>query len=553
MSEAVWTAVCRGVVVPLGWLTSRRTRLYHYLWRSVMDMDSVETVMRRMVDAGFEDVRTRSVARLAERDHPHVPRAPPRMMPAPALAGPLGTRSRPAGGPARAAGCRRSRPGWTGPPTAVVVGGGIAGLAAATGLAERGVAVTLVEAAPTLGGRVRAWPVAADGTSTTMSRGFHAFFRQYYNLRALLRRSDPTLARLRPVADYPLVLAGGHTDSFAGLPTRPPLNLMAFVARSPSFTLRDLTRVDADAALGLLDVAFPRTYEDYAGRSAAEVLDELRFPDGARHLALEVFARSFFADPRELLRGRAGRDVPHLLPGVGRGAALRRALRRLRHGAVGAARPTTSTGSGVRVVMPMAATRWRTAAASGGRAARGRVGGRGRRRGAGDRPGAVAAARRGSPLAGRRAVADAAGLAAARRRRSRSGGCGSTDRSREGTPPFLATSGFGPLDNVSAVHQFEAGAGRWARARGGSVVEVHAYALPDGTDEAALRVELRRPAARPAPGAGPGGRRPRGVAGRAPTARWSGPSRGGTGPRSARRTRGSRWRGTGSAATTRSR
>ena len=34
-------------------------------------------------------------------------------------------------------------------PTAVVVGGGIAGLAAATGLAERGVAVTLVEAAPT--------------------------------------------------------------------------------------------------------------------------------------------------------------------------------------------------------------------------------------------------------------------------------------------------------------------------------------------------------------------------------------------------------------------
>ncbi|HEU4999349.1 MAG TPA: class I SAM-dependent methyltransferase [Lapillicoccus sp.] len=61
VSEAVWTAVCRGVVVPLGWLTSRRTRLYHYLWRSVMDMDSVEQVMQRMVDAGFEDVRSRSV------------------------------------------------------------------------------------------------------------------------------------------------------------------------------------------------------------------------------------------------------------------------------------------------------------------------------------------------------------------------------------------------------------------------------------------------------------------------------------------------------------
>ena len=61
MSERVWTAVCRGVVVPLGWLTSRQTRLYYYLWRSVMDMDSVELVMQRMVDAGFTDVRTRSV------------------------------------------------------------------------------------------------------------------------------------------------------------------------------------------------------------------------------------------------------------------------------------------------------------------------------------------------------------------------------------------------------------------------------------------------------------------------------------------------------------
>lgn len=61
VSQAIWTMVCRGVVVPLGWLTSRRTRLYSYLWRSVMDMDPVETVMQRFIDAGFVDVRTRSV------------------------------------------------------------------------------------------------------------------------------------------------------------------------------------------------------------------------------------------------------------------------------------------------------------------------------------------------------------------------------------------------------------------------------------------------------------------------------------------------------------
>ena len=60
-ASVVWTAVCRAVVVPLGWLTSRQTRLYSYLWRSVLDFDSTSGLMDRLVRAGFEDVRTRSV------------------------------------------------------------------------------------------------------------------------------------------------------------------------------------------------------------------------------------------------------------------------------------------------------------------------------------------------------------------------------------------------------------------------------------------------------------------------------------------------------------
>ncbi|NEB15665.1 FAD-dependent oxidoreductase, partial [Streptomyces coelicoflavus] len=64
-----------------------------------------------------------------------------------------------------------------------VIGGGIASLAAATVLAERGVRVVLYEREPVLGGRVSSRTFALpDGTPATMSRGFHAFFRQYYNL-----------------------------------------------------------------------------------------------------------------------------------------------------------------------------------------------------------------------------------------------------------------------------------------------------------------------------------------------------------------------------------
>jgi hypothetical protein len=47
-----------------------------------------------------------------------------------------------------------------------------------------------------LGGRVRSWPVLHGDDHFTMSRRFHALFRQYYNLRALRRRIDPDLQSL---------------------------------------------------------------------------------------------------------------------------------------------------------------------------------------------------------------------------------------------------------------------------------------------------------------------------------------------------------------------
>jgi isorenieratene synthase len=75
----------------------------------------------------------------------------------------------------------------------VVAGGDIAGIAAAVGLAECGVPVIMVEPHEQLGGRVRSRPVSHGDDQVTMSQGFHAFFRHYYNLRALLWRIDPDL------------------------------------------------------------------------------------------------------------------------------------------------------------------------------------------------------------------------------------------------------------------------------------------------------------------------------------------------------------------------
>jgi ubiquinone/menaquinone biosynthesis C-methylase UbiE len=62
VTKAVWTAVCWLLVIPLGWLTSRRTRLYRYLWRSVRSFDSIQTFADRLYRAGFVDVEVRTAA-----------------------------------------------------------------------------------------------------------------------------------------------------------------------------------------------------------------------------------------------------------------------------------------------------------------------------------------------------------------------------------------------------------------------------------------------------------------------------------------------------------
>ena len=361
----------------------------------------------------------------------------------------------------------------TGEAKVVVVGGGIAGLSAATILAERGVRVTLVEASPRLGGRVAAWPLE-DGR--TMSRGFHAFFRQYYNLRAVLRRPDPDLARLIPIRDYPLQRPDGMRDSFNNIPRTPPFSVMGFVARSPSFTLASLAKVDVPAALELLRVRFPDTYSHYDGESAAAFLDRLRFPADARDLALEVFARSFFADPNDFAAGELVAmfhtyfmgsaegllfDVPdddydtalwqplgHYLARLG--VEVRTGVRVSTIGPTGA---RTDHGELIEADAVVLATDPRTA--------------RSLVAGIGDPSGPMDAFTRrvaetvnAPPFAVVRLWLDA--LVAPQR------------------PAFLGTSGYGALDNVSVLERFEAGAAAWSRAHGGSVVELHAYACdPD--------------------------------------------------------------------------
>ncbi|SES17687.1 FAD-dependent oxidoreductase [Lentzea albida] len=372
-------------------------------------------------------------------------------------------------------------------PVVAVVGGGIAGLAAATLLAERGARVVLCERESYLGGRVGGWRTRlADGSDVTMTRGFHAFFRQYYNLRALLGRVDPGGRALTPMPDYPLWHARGDRDSFAGMPTTAPWNVLAFLRRSPTFRWRDLPEMNPEAALKLLDVSVPGIYDEIDGIDAAGYLERVRFPEAAHALAFEVFSRSFFAHPRDmsaaelavmfhiyflgsnegLLFDVAADPFPHgLWDPLGQrltdlGADVRTGVdvRSVRRG--GARRFTVTTGDGA-----IDADAVVLAADVGGlrgivRSSPGL--------GDADWRARVAGLRTAPPFLVSRYWLDTP-----------------VDR-----PGFIGTSGFDLLDNVSVLDGYEHEARAWAARTGGSVVELHGYAITSDVDEHEARRRL---------------------------------------------------------------
>lgn len=75
----------------------------------------------------------------------------------------------------------------TQPKHVVIVGAGLAGLACAYELSQRGFKVTLLEKSPQLGGKIASWDIKIGDKTFKMEHGFHGFFPQYYNLKSLVK------------------------------------------------------------------------------------------------------------------------------------------------------------------------------------------------------------------------------------------------------------------------------------------------------------------------------------------------------------------------------
>jgi hydroxysqualene dehydroxylase len=137
-----------------------------------------------------------------------------------------------------------------GPPV-VVVGGGLAGIAAALAVADAGVPVTLLEARPRLGGAT--FSFRRGGLE--VDNGQHVFLRCCGAYRGLLvRLGVEHLVALQPRLAIPVLTPGGRAGWLrrSGLPA--PLHLAGALARYPFLSWPDRLRAArAAAALRRLD------------------------------------------------------------------------------------------------------------------------------------------------------------------------------------------------------------------------------------------------------------------------------------------------------------
>ena len=178
-----------------------------------------------------------------------------------------------------------------------IIGGGLAGVSAAIFLAERGFKVKIFEKEKYLGGKVGSWQVKfEDGFSTNVEHGFHAFFKQYYNLRDLLKKID-AYKYLIPIDDYLILTKDYGNFGFKSLDTVPVLNILS-MAKTGIYSYKDaLLNPGFRKMTSLLSYNKEKTFAKYDEVSFKDFADDTKLPPEMQ-LMFTTFSRAFFAEPQ---------------------------------------------------------------------------------------------------------------------------------------------------------------------------------------------------------------------------------------------------------------
>ncbi len=189
--------------------------------------------------------------------------------------------------------------------TAVIIGGGLAGLATAYELSKRGVAVTLLERSPQLGGKIASWPIKVGDHELRMEHGFHGFFPQYYNLFSLV---DELKARdnFQSLNFYAVLYKNGYKpEAFYPSNAAFPWNIVDLAISSENrlswgINLTNLKHLEVFREI--TSFRMPQTYERLDHLSVEE-WGQGQFPKGLYDLYFLPFAKSSLNSPDVLSAG----------------------------------------------------------------------------------------------------------------------------------------------------------------------------------------------------------------------------------------------------------
>lgn len=183
------------------------------------------------------------------------------------------------------------------PKRVAVIGGGLAGISATSNLAERGFEVTLYEKDKFLGGKAGAWTFESHGETLNVEHGFHAFFRQYYNLRTYMKKVG-AFENLIPIDDYLILLEDGNSLGFKGLEPTPGLNVLDLRKRGV-FNFLTLISPFSMPFLHLLRYDREKTFKQFDNENFEQYARRTFMPKRMR-LVFNSFARAFFSEPEKM-------------------------------------------------------------------------------------------------------------------------------------------------------------------------------------------------------------------------------------------------------------
>ena len=192
------------------------------------------------------------------------------------------------------------------PKQVTVVGAGLAGLACAYELSQRGFIVTLLEKSPQLGGKIASWQINVGEETFRMEHGFHGFFPQYYNLNQMVEELE-IQDHFKSLEFYSVVFRNNHYQPEVFRPSHSafPWNIVDLAISSPNRFRWGINLTHPKHWQVFREISgykAPDSFQRLDHLSVAEWVAE-DFPQGLYDLYFLPFAKSSLNAPDNLSAG----------------------------------------------------------------------------------------------------------------------------------------------------------------------------------------------------------------------------------------------------------